>query len=217
MFRSILYTQWKWARIALIAIAVAAVAVPVGSVRAIGGVVVSTNVGEALNTMRVWSVLYVALAALAGLVLAISAWAADQRGHHVYALSLPVPRWHYVLLRFVAGLTLLLVPALLVWLGGLVASAIVVLPAGLTTYPGALALRWMLAAFVAYALFFAISSGTARTAGLVLGVIAGLVAADMMLALMDQQAVVLEFVFSKLFEWPGVFEVFTGRWMLIDV
>lgn len=217
MFRSILYTQWKWARIALIVIAVAAVAVPVGSVRAIGGVVITTSVGEALNTMRMWSVLYVFLAALAGLVLAISAWAADQRGHHVYALSLPVPRWHYVLLRFAAGLTLLLVPALLVWLGGLVGSAIVVLPAGLTTYPGALALRWLLAAFVAYALFFAISSGTARTAGIVLGIIGGLVAADLILALFDQQAVVLEFVFSKLFEWPGVFEVFTGRWMLIDV
>jgi len=217
MFRSILYTQWKWARVALLVIAVAAVAVPVGSVRAIGGVVISTSVGDALNTMRVWSVLYVLLAALAGLILAISAWAADQRGHHVYALSLPVPRWHYVLLRFAAGLALLLVPALLVWLGALIASAIVVLPAGLATYPGALALRWLLAAFVAYALFFAISSGTARTAGLVLGVIAGIVAADLMLALMDQPAVVIEFVVSKFFEWPGVFEVFTGRWMLIDV
>lgn len=217
MFRSILYTQWKWARIALIVIAIAAVAVPVGSVRAIGGVILPTMVGDALNTMRMWSVLYTILAALAGLVLAISAWAADQRGHHVYALSLPVPRWHYVLMRFGAGVALLLVPALLVWIGGMIASASVVLPPGLETYPGALALRWLLAAFVAYALFFAISSGTARTAGLVLGILGGLVFADMMLALMDQPAVVTEFVFSKMFEWPGVFEVFTGRWMLIDV
>ena len=217
MFRSILYTQWKWARIALIVIAVAAVAVPVGSVRAIGGVVLPSTVGDALNTMRVWSVLYTLLAAVAGLILAISAWAADQRGHHVYALSLPVPRWHYVLMRFGAGLVLLLVPAILVWLGGIIATSIVVLPPGLTTYPGSLALRWLLAAFVAYALFFAISSGTARTAGLVLGVLGGLVFADMTLALMDKPAVVLEFVFSKMFEWPGVFEVFTGRWMLIDV
>src|SRR5687767_9768619 len=173
MFRSILYTQWKWARIALIVIAVAAVAVPVSSVRSIDGVILPTTVAESLNTMRVWSVLYVLLAAVAGLVLAISAWAADQRGHHVYALSLPVPRWHYVLLRFGAGLMLLLVPGLLLWIGSLIASAVVVLPPGLATYPGALALRWILAAFVAYALFFAISSGTARTAGLVLGILAG--------------------------------------------
>ena len=217
MFRSILYTQWKWARIALIVIAVAAIAVPIGSVRAIGGVVMPDTVTEALNTMRVWSVLYTLLAANAGLILAISAWAADQRGHHVYALSLPVPRWHYVLMRFGAGLVLLLVPAVLLWIGAIIASSIVVLPAGLASYPGALALRWLLAAFVAYALFFAISSGTARTAGLVLGLLGGLVLADMMLALMDKPMVVIEFVFSRMFEWPGVFEVFTGRWMLIDV
>jgi len=49
------------------------------------------------------------------------------------------------------------------------------LPPGLQSYPIALVVRFAFAVFVAYAVFFAVSAGTARTAGIILGVIAALI------------------------------------------
>src|SRR2546423_4340795 len=90
-------------------------------------------------------------------------------------------------------------------------------PAGLHGCPLALALRFTLGVLVAYALFFAVSAGTARTAGIILGVIAAVIViqvfasvANLGLNIMDQFQIVLV-------NWPGPLAVFTGRWMLVDV
>src|SRR5205823_857995 len=109
--------------------------------------------------------LYPVLAAALGLLVAIATWAPDHRGRHVHALSLPLPRWRYVLLRFGAGATLLAAPIVAVSAGALLATWSATIPAGLQGYPGALAIRFALAVLVAYAVFFAVSAGTARTAG----------------------------------------------------
>lgn len=217
MFRAMLYTQWKWGRLAVLLLCVAAAAVPVTSIRDFEGVIAPDAVGSALNTMRQWGVLYVLLASATGLLLAMGAWGADQRGGHVYALSLPVPRWHYVLLKFGAGLVLLVPVTIALGIGAAVAANAVALPPGLQTYAMGLVVRWFFAALLAYAVFYSISAGTSRTAGLVLGVIAGLILADVMLAFLNQDAVVIETLGYHLFTRAGLAEIFTGRWMLIDV
>jgi hypothetical protein len=152
-----------------------------------------------------------------GLAVATLAWTYDHRGRHVYALALPVPRWHYVLLRFGAGAVLLGGPVIALWAGTLVAAGAATIPAGLHAYPNTLALRFALAVLVGYSIFFAASSGTMRTARYILAAIGVLIAIDVMAAIAGVDIHIFEWVFLRMLVWPGPFDIITGRWMLIDV
>ncbi len=218
MFRVILWSQWKWSRPALAFLGLLAFAVPLATVRAAAG---SGGVGRwevlgMLSALQSYGTLYPLLAALSGLLLAFTAWQSDRRGRHVYALSLPLPRWHYVLSRFGAGVLLLLVPVLLLWAGSLLAVARTALPAGLHGYPTLLALRFALAALVAFACFFAVVAGSSRTAAWILGAIAGVIGLGLLIHAVTGFNPILWFL-DRVMIWPGPLDVFTGRWMLIDV
>lgn len=218
MFRMILYTQWKWSRLLVVAGTLAAFAIPVLSVRSAGEYNLQHWEAVALlNSIESWGVLYPILAGALAVLMAMTAWAPDHRGRHVYALSLPVPRWYYALLRFCAGATMLAAPVLAVWIGGLVGTATSMIPPGLHAYPHVLALRFALAALVAYGVFFAISAGTTRIAGYILAVIATIVIAQMFLSATHIGGDFIGALFDRLLTWPGPLEIFTGRWMLIDV
>lgn len=217
MFRMILYTQWKWSRLALLLGTLAAFVLPLLSVQNVSGVRDYWATRTILGSVQAWGVLYPVIAMLMALLVAALAWAADHRGQHVYALALPLPRWHYALLRYGAGLVLLVAPVLAVWIGGLVATATVTIPAGLHAYPTMLAARFALATFVAYSLFFAISAGTIRMAGYVLGALAGVVAVEVIANAAGAHLHLLESFLLAIVIWPGPLDVVTGRWMLIDV
>jgi hypothetical protein len=175
------------------------------------------DVQRILENIGMWRVWYAALAAGLGLLVAMNCWAADHRGKHVYALSLPIPRWHYVLLRFAAGAAMLAGPVFAFWIASVVAVSSVTIPENLNAYPHALAIRFALATFVSYSIFFAISSGTARAAGYVLVVLGGILAVQVLLAAAGSDSDFSMRIFTRLVEWPGPLEIFTGRWMLIDV
>lgn len=218
MFKAILHTQWKWSRLLIAASLVAAFALPILTVQGFG--IADPTVWDARSILRAAesrSVWYAVLAAGLGLLLATSAWSADHRGNHVYALSLPVARWRFVALRFAAGGVLLLVPVVAFWAGALLASAALSLPYGLHAYPTALALRFALATVVAYAVFFAISSGTTRAAGVVLAIVSGLVVVQVLLHGANVDIDFLQDLFGRAVSWPGPFGVFAGRWALIGV
>ena len=218
MFRAILFTQWKWSRLALVPAVLVAFALPLLQVQAAGrGDFQTLGVTELLVEVQLYGMLYPLLAAGVGLLLAVTAWNADHRGRHVYALSLPMPRWEFALLRFGAGGLLLGVAVLAVWFGALLSSASVNLPAGLHTYPTLIALRFGLAALVAFAAFFAVAAGTVRTAGYILAVIAGVVLLQIVLNALSVHFDLINGILDRLFTWPGPLDVFTGRWMLIDV
>jgi len=218
MFKSILYTQWKWSRAVVALSVVIAFTLPIMSVQKAGIAEPSRwEAQELLQAIQMWSVWYAVLAAGVGLLVATTAWAADHRGRHVYALSLPVPRWQYAMLRFAAGALLLAAPLAALWISALLATATAHIPPGLNAYPNALALRFALAAFVAYSIFFAISAGTTRTAGYVLAVIGALIVANVMLDASGLYGNLYELLFDRAITWPGPLEIFTGRWMLIDV
>ena len=218
MFRAILFTQWKWARLPLLLGVVAAFGLPLAVVQPLPALFAEDSGSSlAIEFMGSFGPVFPLLATLLGLVLAVSAWAADHAGRHVYALSLPLPRWQLVLYRLGAGLTLLALPLLALWFGALLATSTVDLPAGIRAYPSLLGLRFALAALVAYALFFSISAGTTRTAGVVLGTIVGLFLAQWVLALVDSDVNLLGTLVEVLFVWPGPLDIFSGRWMLIDV
>ena len=167
--------------------------------------------------MRSYGGLYALLAGGLGVFLAISSWSLDHRTRHVYALSLPVERWRFPPMRFGGGALLILIPALALWISALVSTASVDIPPGLEAFPTSIAIRFAFAALVSFAIFFACAAGTVRTAGWVLG---GLTVVVLMLVFAEPLHLPAMFqdVFERiLFTWPGMFEVFAGRWMLIDV
>src|SRR2546430_12297719 len=169
MFRVMLYSQWKWTRLIVALGSIAAFALPLVSVQGAARADSSPlQAGELLQAVPSWGRLYPVRAAALGLVGAIATWAPDHRGRHVHAMSLPLPRWRYVLLRFGAGTTLLAAPVIAVSAGALLATWSATIPAGLQGYPVALAIRFALAVLVAYAVFFAVSAGPAPTARVIL-------------------------------------------------
>lgn len=217
-FRAVLYTQWKWSRLIVVLGTVAAFAIPLlslqGAARVDRG---ALQAQELLRSVQSWGTLYPLLAATLGLLVAITAWAADHRGRHIHALTLPLPRSQYVLLRLGAGLLLLVIPIAAVLIGALLATLTATLPPGLQAYPLSLALRFTLAVFVAYAVFFAVSAGTARTAGIILAVIAALILVQVVANIASVELNLLEVLQAALVFGPGPLVIFTGRWMLVDV
>jgi hypothetical protein len=218
MFRAVLYSQWKWSRLFVVLGTVAAFAIPLlslqGAARADRG---ALQAQDLLRAVQSWGSLYPLLAAALGLLMAIASWASDHRGRHVHALTLPLPRWRYVLLRFGAGLVLLAPAIVAVLVGASLAVITATIPAGFQGYPLALAIRFALAVLVAYAVFFAISAGTARTAGFILAAIAAVVLVQVIVSIASIDLDLLRIAQLVLLEGPGPLAVFTGRWMLIDV
>jgi hypothetical protein len=217
MFRAILFQQWKWTRPIVALGTVAAFAIPLFSLRSSSAAMDHKMAARLLGDIQSWGVLYPTLAGALGVLVAIALWTPDHRGRHVYSLALPIARWRYVTLRYLAGLTLLAAPVVALALGAIIASATASLPTGLHPYPMGLAVRFALAALVAFTLFFAVSSGTARTAATILGAIGALVIVQILLSAMGSQANVLMPIVNALLTAPGPFAIFTGRWMLIDV
>src|SRR5881396_450419 len=218
MFRAILYSQWKWSRLIVALGTVAAFVLPLVSLQGAARADRSPLEAEALlHAVQSWGTLYPLLATALGLLVAIATWAPDHRGRHIHALTLPLPRWRYVLLRFAAGATVLAGPILAVLLGAVLATALATIPPGLQGYPLALALRFALALLVAYAVFFAVSAGTTRTAGIILGVIAAVILVQVVASIANIDLNLFAAAHTVLLLGPGPLAVFTGRWMLVDV
>jgi hypothetical protein len=214
MFKVMLMAQWKWTRLLLLPAVVVGFALPILLVQHWDSSEASWYV---IRESAAWGVWFAAFAGAVGLLVGTSAWMSDHRGGHVYALSLPVERWRYVLLRYGSGALLLVAPILSMWIGALLATASVELQVGLNAYPNSLALRFALATFVSYSIFFAISSATSRTAGYILTVIGGVVIAELLLNAVGAPAQLIDPLLNGVLNWPGPLEVFTGRWLLIDV
>ncbi len=215
MFKVILETQWKWARMPLLLATVAAFTIPMISVRGLGeGLPRGITAFYAMASMENWAIVYPLLAAAVGLLLALTAWGSDHRQGHYYALSLPIPRWRYAFLRLGAGFVLLAGPVIGIAVGSSLAAAAAAIPAGLTAYPLALAIRFGLAAAMSYTIFFAICAGSVRTAGIVLAVLAVILIAP---AVSGQFDVAVYTIIERIHDWRGPLGIFGGRWMLIDV
>lgn len=213
MFRAILATQWKGTRTQVLLATIIGFGLPLVSLRTARG---SLDATQFISAMQTWAGGYAILAAGLGLLVAMAAWQPDHEGRHVYALSLPISRAHYTLLRLGAGALFLIPPVLALLVGALVVSVSDV-PAGLHTYPLALTLRFALATAVAYSIFFAIASATPQTAGVILGAIAAVLFTQYLLSVMGSGQDILGPITKFIFVRPGVLSIFTGRWMLVDV
>lgn len=195
--------------------ATVALVVPLLSVRGTGTGLARPD--ELLASVQAWGYAYPLLAAGLGVLVALAVWSADVRGRHVHALSLPIARPHYVLLRYAVGLTLLAVPVAALLVGALLAAVLVPRDPGLQTYALWLTLRFALATTTAYSLVFAASTATRKTAllllVLVMAVVGAQIAAGSVPLLRDGTINLLELLQSD----AGPLGLFAGRWMLVDV
>lgn len=214
MFQAIAATQWKWTRTTALLAAVVGFTLPIASLQSAHE---TTTPQDFIARMQNWGIGYALLAAGSGLLIALAAWGHDHQGRHVYALSLPVSRARYVMLRFGAGALFLAPITLAVLAGSVIVAMSGAIPQGLHAFPFALTLRFALAGLVSYAIFFAIGSGTTRTAAVVLGSFAFLLFVQFILSLVNVDFNLLSRLGDFVFDRPGLLSVFSGRWMLIDV
>jgi len=214
MFLALLRTQWRWCRTIILPGAVLLAAVPFLMLRDVTAAMIPM---EVMAVVRAWSPLFPGLAALLGLLVALATWAPDRRGQHIHALTLPVARWRYILFRFGGGILLLGIPILAFALAAWLAVQWTPIPDGLAAYPWSLAFRFALGTSLAFAIFFAILSGTPRTAAIILGVLVAVAACDIVLKLFLPQTGLANDLLGVLLTGPGPLALFAGRWMLIDV
>lgn len=214
IFLALLRTQWRWCRPVLLPGLFLLAGVPFLVLR---GITARMLPVEAMFVVTGWSAIFPALAGLLGLLVAVATWSPDRRGQHVHALILPIRRSRYVLFRYLGGAVLLapLFAALL--LGTLIATRLTPVPVGLHPYPVALTFRFALATLLAFSLFFAILSGTPRTAAMILATFGVLIGVSVLLAIVAPSMGAGNEFFYLLLHGPGPFSLFAGRWMLLDV
>lgn len=219
MYRAVLRQQWMlYSPVVLIGTIIATL-LPIAQVMLTGAASLEGGAEDALQMLSAQEVVvggYPMLAIFGGLVMAALCLQDDQIGKHVYSLILPVPRWYYLLLRLGAGLTLVAVPAIALWIAALYASTQVRLPEGLHAYPTGLAVRFALCASLAFCIMFAIVSSSKRTRIGVASVFAGVMLIAIILSILGYSKLV-ETAFDRAFTWPSVADAFLARWRLIDV
>lgn len=218
MFGQILFTQWRWTRVMVATMAIGAFVTPAVAWW-LGG-------QRVLDPARPAAVIYgfgmvapmlVLISLLGSFLLAVYPWTMDAAARHVLPLSLPI-RWRqYVAMRFGAGALLLVVPAIALWLGSLLLLSMMDLPTTLRAYPGAIALRFLAASMLVYAMVFALQYLAGRRSAMVALV---LVLAFGLASFTLQWTGNAEFgarVMRVLTDFPGPFAVYTTEWKLIDV
>ena len=231
MFRSIFFLNWRAGRPAVTLLSCAVFIAPILAVQGIllgpdvpvDGAVRARVLLEALES---WTVVFPALALATGVLLGTAVWSWDHQEGHVYALTLPVERGRYVLMKMGSGLLLVLIPVALFLAGSWVATAATEIPEGLRAYPGSLALRFTLASALSFGLVFALASGSRRS---VVRAVAALVVLLVVVSLAgsfsdagqvpsSSLAQVLDAPAQALIHHPwSPVRVFTGSWMLVDV
>jgi hypothetical protein len=212
MFRQILFTQWRWSAQLMALLGALVIALPIAAFNDL-----PAAPGAIITRSTTWGFLYPGLAALTGLLLGLTAWTADHRGQHVYALTLPVPRWFYALLRYAAGIALVMAVVGAALAGTLIATAGLTLPPGMHTYAGLVTIRFALGAVLVYSIVFAISSATTRTAGGILGVLGGLLLAEFLTNRFGSDISILEPIAKFLVSPAGPFGIFSMPWLLVAV
>ncbi|MCH7530167.1 MAG: hypothetical protein IIB36_00220 [Gemmatimonadetes bacterium] len=228
MYQPMLYLHWKQVRLALIPFMVASFGLPLLTVQGMGTVAgMDSGTLEAyrqLSEAQFWLPFFPVLAGVIGVTLGLSAWNWDHQLKHVYALSLPLRRTEYAMLKMGAGALLAVLPAVAMWIGGHVAAASLSLPSELHAYPNELAFRFFLAVLLSYSLLFAMAAGTVKTTLRICAVIlVFVVLGNIATGVLDEyyrffaRTNVVEVAVSWLMNASGPFEVFMGNWTLIDV
>ena len=222
--------HWKAAKWPMLPVLIAAFGLPMMAGRRAWGAEYTV---DSLQAQSAWSVVtdaaaygvtFPILAAIAGSILGLTAWTWDHKYNHVYALSLPISRWKYAVMKFGGGVILIGATTATFGAGAGLSAALANLPTGLQTYAGALSAHFFVATLSAYALLFALASGTIRTATIVIGSVVAFAAfGDGIFALLGNlwaplgQVNIAQLAYLLLIDNGGPLSVFASNWMLFDV
>lgn len=230
MGTQMLKLHWRAARWPMLPVLVAAFGLPLMAGWATWGATYTADSSEmasawsVIDGAAVWGLSFPVLAAVAGAVIGLCAWTWDHRHDHVYPLSLPIARWKYAALKFAGGTILVAGTTAVFAAGAGLSSLLAELPAGIRAYPGNLAVHFFVATQTAFALLFALASGTIRTAMIFIGgVLALAIAGQPTLELLGNvwapigQVDLGRLAYSLLVENDGPLSIFSGNWMLFDV
>jgi hypothetical protein len=219
MFAQILRTHWQWTRAAVGALAIGTFVAPAFIWRLADSTMI--GVPEAQAVIQGFAAVGVVLGVLSlfgAFALAALPWGVDAATQHVYPLSLPIPWARYLTMRYAAGVLTLIIPAVTLWLGCLVALSMITIPDVLQSYAGTLAFRFFLAALLAYSATFAVQYVAGRKAAYTIVVL--FLAALLLgfaVGVVGGRDDLVESALKVLFEWPGPFAIYTDPWVLIDV
>jgi len=217
MFAMILRTHWAWTRLLVGAVALLAFLMPAFAWRISKGFDGGLNVFQLMDGLTVLGPMLAFLALFSSFVLAVYPWTLDAETKHVYPLALPVSWTRYVGMRYAAGALTLLVPSLALYIGCRFALSLTTLPPMLQTYPGALAVRFLLASLVAYSASFALQYLAGRRAAIVALLVVLTFAVTLTALELAGAKGVSDAIGVFLFDFPGPFGVFSQSWVLIDV
>lgn len=213
--RVIIDSQWKAGRPMLLALAFAALALPLASVQQAWGD--GSNLPQALAELQLWSYFYPALALVSGLGAASLTWGSDRRGGFVYAAVLPLSRPRYALLRWLAGSALLLALSMAMLAAAGVAVLLADVPEVLRVFPIRLALKFLLAAVMIFGLASAHTLAAPPIRRALVWAASLWIVAMLITGITDTELNLGGWTWRLLTRAPGPLAPFGGRWMLIDV
>src|SRR3569833_3213920 len=110
MFQPFLSLQWKSTRWGVLLLTPLCVGLPILLLRLSYQATQQPFSEPALAMIRFMQImmgLFPMLAAICGAAFALAVWNWDHRTNHIYALSLPLERWRYGLLKLGAGAVML--------------------------------------------------------------------------------------------------------------
>ena len=220
MFVAMLRAQWIWSRSTMLFFLAAGFAAPLVSVTlADGGGSQWLSPSSIVDMGSSVGLLVAITVTMAATALVIQGWSADDRGRHVYALSLPIGRPRYLAYRLAGGFLMLALLAIFVAIGGAAAAGLLDLPASLRAYPVALAFRALLASWLVHAFVFLARYGAGRRAAFL--VLATLLTLLLIIAL--GSAVAPGAIDALLIAWRaltdarGPLGILVSHWTFIDV
>lgn len=218
MYREMLYVQWRWSRDLLAFFTVAGFAIPLLVFWFAMPYFGDPSAPDLVTGGQLVGGFCLGLALLAGGALAAQGYGMDDRVGHVHALSLPVTRFRFLTTRAFSAFVLLALPAIAIWIGAALTAAQVATPPSIRAYPGALAVRALLAAWLAHSCVFALrySAGRrAKTVFFVLLIVWAVTATSSLL--IPASRAILSHAGNFLVSHPGPFGIIFGGWTLFDV
>lgn len=217
MFKQMLAVQWRFSRKTIAAVSVLIAILPALTMRLSAVSTVNyTPRGLVQQSIALGLVLGM-FAVLTGLFIYESTWRNDTSGKNVYLLSLPITWRQFMLNRLCGALLLLLLPALCLWIGGVIGTAFVPLPPTLHVYALGVAFRFFLASSLTYCLWSALVQFSGQKAALVFLVVLLLAIIVPVIIAMSGVALPLETIFRWIADPPSPVSVFFSRWAIIDV
>ena len=217
MFKQMFAVQWRFTRKAIAAVSVLVAIVPAMTMRMSAVSTVNVTPRGLVQQSIALGLILAMFGVLTGFIIYEATWRNDASGKNVYLLSLPITWRQFILNRLSGALLLLLLPALCLWVGGVIGTAFVPLPPTLHVYALGVAFRFFLASSLTYCLWSALVQFSGQKATLVF--LALLLLTIIIPVIISISGVALPF--DTIFRWiadpPSPVSVFFSRWAIIDV